>query len=214
MYNDDYIIAVDENGQPYIAHADWGELSGRAVKYIKKFIGPNGKMRYIYDTAVRKGKTAAKKAWGSKVGRWIDSHDAGITEEIMRKRLHRKARKAEANMDARSASRYANRAAELRKEAKTEREAAKAAVRRRTEPLKTKAKDVLGYDEKERYEKLMKSYQRLAEMAQKDPGSVSKNELERRHQDMLDARKAYTRTAKGALDYIQTRRKIRKSAGK
>lgn len=130
MYDNDYIIAVNENGQPYIAHrvdaggaggrAPWGSKSGRRPLYIaKKFV--NGKLQYIYDRA----KAGAKKAWGSKAGRWIDSHDAGLSEEIMRRRLHRKANKAFKNNDGASARRYAHRAAELRDEAKAERQVVK-----------------------------------------------------------------------------------------
>ena len=149
MYNNDYIIAVDENGQAYIAHrADAGGANGagqstRRTKYIAKF--PNlyrmGKTAYAYTQQQaeamrrhaqglgRKAKTGAKKAWGSKVGRWIDEHDAGISEEIMRRRLHRKANKAFKNNDGASARKYARRAAELRDEAKAERSAAKKAIK-------------------------------------------------------------------------------------
>lgn len=55
MYNDDYVILVDENGQPYIAHAfgdgvraKWGSLKGRATRYIEKVKTKNGKWRYFY----------------------------------------------------------------------------------------------------------------------------------------------------------------------
>lgn len=52
MYNDDYVIFVDEKGQPYIAHASvkaaWGSVSGRAKKYIDKVKTKNGKWRYFY----------------------------------------------------------------------------------------------------------------------------------------------------------------------
>lgn len=221
MYNNDYVIAVDENGQPYIAHAfgdrakaAWGSLSGRATTYIDKIVGPNGKVRYIYETAKRKGKTAAKKAWGSKAGRWIDSHDAGITERIMEKRLIRKGRKAYKSGNREDAMRYSRRANELRKEGRDEMNAARESVRRRTEPVRSKAKDVLGYDEQERFEQARKRYNDLAKTAKQYPDSVSAAELERRRQDMLDAQKAYTRTAKGALEYLNARRKVRKSTRK
>lgn len=221
MYNNDYIIAVDENGQPYIAHAfgdrakaAWGSLSGRATTYIDKIVGPNGKVRYIYETAKRKGKTAAKKAWGSKAGRWIDSHDAGVTEEIMRRRLKRKTKKAFDSGDAKSARRYAHRAAELRDEAKGEREAAKESIRKRTEPIRTAAKNAYGYDEQERFEQARKRYNDLQLTARRYPDSVNAAELERRRQEMLDAQKAYTRTAKGALEYLNAKRKVRKAIKK
>lgn len=128
MYNNDYIVAIDENGQPYIAHAfgdraraAWGSLKGTATKYKEKIPLGNGKYRYVYEQA----KKAAKKAWGSKAGRWIDEHDAGISEEIMRQRAKRKSRAAFKKGDATTARQYAHRAAELRDEAKSERERAK-----------------------------------------------------------------------------------------
>ena len=118
MYNNDYIIAVDENGQPFIAHAyatdgkgsnsrqgirngfkagigpglraAWGSLSGRKPKYDRKEF-KNGRWNYIYDEA----KKAAKKAWGSKAGRFIDEHDAGLSERLMANRQRRKAKQAD-----------------------------------------------------------------------------------------------------------------------
>lgn len=132
MYNNDYIIAVDENGSPYIAHANaaggadgagraaWGSGTGRRPLYIAKEI-VNGKLRYIYDRA----KSGAKRAWGSKAGRWIDEHDAGISEEILRRRAKRKSRAAFKKGDAATARQYAHKAAELRDEARDERARAK-----------------------------------------------------------------------------------------
>ena len=118
MYNNDYIIAVDENGQPYIAHAyatddkgrnsrqgirngfkagvgsglraAWGSLSGRKPTYSRKEF-KNGRWNYIYD----KVKNATKKAWGSKAGRWIDDHDAGLSERLLANRQRRKAKQAD-----------------------------------------------------------------------------------------------------------------------
>lgn len=214
MYND-YIITVDENGEPYIAHAfGIGSWIKRVVKYDKKEPDGKGGWRYYYNTVKRKAGTAAKKAWGSKAGRWIDSHDAGITEEIMRRRLHRKAKKAFKNNDGASARRYSHRAAELRDEAKSERDATKESIRRRTEPIRTAAKNAYGYDEQERFEEARKRYNDLAMTARRYPDSVNPAELERRRQAMLDAQKAYTRTAKGALEYLNAKRKVRKATKK
>ena len=68
----DYIVLVDENGQPYIAHGIWSKArdaanSGRkkATKYIEK-IGEGAKARYFYtkeelDAYYNKGKQKAKK---------------------------------------------------------------------------------------------------------------------------------------------------------
>lgn len=48
MYNDDYIIAIDENGQPYIAHA-FGDGYRRAkAKYLEKVRTKSGAWRYLY----------------------------------------------------------------------------------------------------------------------------------------------------------------------
>lgn len=218
MYNNDYIIAVDENGQPYIAHAfgdkvkaAWGSIKGTATKYKDKIPIGNGKFRYVYDTVKRKAGTAAKMAWRSKAGRWIDSHDAGITEEIMRKRLKRKFKSAVKKGDYQNAGRYGRRAAELRDEARGEREAAKASIRRRAESVRDKAKDVLGYDEKERYDKLFKSYQQLVAMHKKDPSSVSTKEIDRRRQDAMDAYDEYSKTAKGMVDNWKQQRSLRRA---
>ena len=68
----DYIVLVDENGQPYIAHGIWSKArdaanSGRkkATKYIEK-IGEGAKARYFYtkeelDAYYNKGKQKAKQ---------------------------------------------------------------------------------------------------------------------------------------------------------
>ena len=47
----DYIVAVDENGQPYLAHAgENGGWKNRATKYLGKFpnLYGNGKTAYAY----------------------------------------------------------------------------------------------------------------------------------------------------------------------
>lgn len=59
----DYIVAFDENGQPYIAHA-WGK--GTAHKYIEKW-GEGAKARYFYtkqelEAALGRGKEAVSRA--------------------------------------------------------------------------------------------------------------------------------------------------------
>ena len=128
MYNNDYIIAVDENGQPYISHAfgdgikkKWGELTGRATKYLQKIRRPDGTYRYVYDTA----KKVGKKAWGSKAGRWIDEHDAGISERLMARRASRKAKQSAKRGDHDAAKYYARRSRELNQESAAERNRAK-----------------------------------------------------------------------------------------
>jgi hypothetical protein len=129
MYNN-YIIAVDENGSPYIAHAKGeGSWVNKVVQYVRKVPLGNGKFRYVYNTTKRKATTAAKKAWGSKVGRWIDSHDAGITERIMANRLSRKSKKASKKGYHDDAMAYSKRSSELRKESRDERNAAKERIK-------------------------------------------------------------------------------------
>ena len=145
MYNNDYIIAVDENGQPYIAHANaaggadgagrapWGSNTGRKPLYkAKEFI--NGKLRYIYDT----GKKVGKKAWGSKAGRWIDEHDAGISERLMANYYRRKGKKADKSGRHQDAENYRSRAMSLYREGKDE----SSAARERLRSLTTRKKKV------------------------------------------------------------------------
>lgn len=217
MYNNDYIVAIDENGQPYIAHAfgdkaraAWGSLKGTATKYKEKIPLGNGKYRYVYEQA----KKAAKKAWGSKAGRFIDEHDAGISERLMARRASRKAKQSAKNGDSNAAKYYARRSRELNQESAREHNAAKESIRKRTEPIRTAAKNAYGYDEKERFDAARKRYNDLQKTAKQYPDSVSAAELERRRQDMLDAQKAYTRTAKGALEYLNAKRKVKKATKK
>ena len=50
----DYIIAFDENGSPYIAHAFWNRKKDgqkKDHKYIQRVKGKNGLWRYFYDQA-------------------------------------------------------------------------------------------------------------------------------------------------------------------
>ncbi len=87
MQNSNYVVLIDENGQPYLAHSIWdraknaygsarsaaGKAYGsarsagnRAVKYIEK-IGDGAKARYFYTqdelkAYYNKGKNAAKNA--------------------------------------------------------------------------------------------------------------------------------------------------------
>lgn len=53
-YND-YIILIDENGSPYIAHGKgWNTWKNRITKYKDKIPLGNGKFRYIYDETKEK----------------------------------------------------------------------------------------------------------------------------------------------------------------
>lgn len=206
MYNNDYIIAVDENGQPYIAHANGeGNWLNKAVKYIKKEMGPDGKMRYYYNTAKRKAGTAAKMAWRSKAGRWIDSHDAGITERIMEKRLIRKGKKAYKSGNREDAMRYSRRANELRKEGRDEMRAAKEniAAKKKAAYDKTvgRAKDWLGYDEREARDK---AYQALLN------GSYNERTKAGKEHRLKETQDAYSKTLLGRYDKLKSQYQVAK----
>ena len=133
MAYNDYVILVDENGQPYIAHGERYQrfragLKNRAHKYLEKF--PNlyrtGATAYAYTedqlrqmrnyarTGGRKVKSAAKKA-----ARYIDDHDAGITERIQARALEGKAKRV-GKKDRDAGNELAVEAARLRRQAKSE----------------------------------------------------------------------------------------------
>ena len=142
MYNNDYIIAVDENGQPYIAHAyatdgkgsnysqgarNASGIRGKVHAYLEKVKTKTGKWRYLYtpEEVAALGKRAAKKAWGSKAGRWIDEHDAGISERLMANRQRRKAKQADKAGRHQEAEERRAKAMSLYRESKDEGERAK-----------------------------------------------------------------------------------------
>lgn len=62
----DYMICIDENGSPYLAHALFGNRKGGQKKdhdYIERIIGKNGKWRYFYtQEQVKAYGNKAKKA--------------------------------------------------------------------------------------------------------------------------------------------------------
>lgn len=196
MYNNDYIIGVDENGQPYIAHswlgdkarAAWGSLKNHKPKYIsKEYV--NGKVRYIYERA----KAGAKRAWGSKAGRFIDEHDAGISEKLMEKRALRKA-KQQAKKGNRGAEKYyAHRAMQLHQESAKERQAAKEAVKSKYNKTKDKVKDWYGEDEKRNLE--------LARNAYVHGGYNERTKTGNKHR-FEEALNEYMKTPKGKLEYL------------
>ena len=212
MYNNDYIIAVDENGQPYIAHAfgdgirkKWGELTGRATTYVQKIKRPDGTFRYIYDTA----KKAGKKAWGSKVGRFIDEHDAGVSERLMARRASRKAKQSAKKGDRDAAKYYARRSRELNQESAAERNRAKrtvdAARQKAYDKTVGRVKDYLGYDEREARDK---AYQALLN------GSYNeRTEAGKRHR-LKETQDAYAKTLLGRYDQWNSRRKVKKATKK
>lgn len=212
MYNNDYIIAVDANGQPYIAHAfgdgirkKWGELTGRATTYVQKIKRPDGTFRYIYDTA----KKAGKKAWGSKVGRFIDEHDAGVSERLMARRASRKAKQSAKKGDRDAAKYYARRSRELNQESAAERNRAKrtvdAARQKAYDSTVGRVKDYLGYDEREARDK---AYQALLN------GSYNeRTEAGKRHR-LKETQDAYAKTLLGRYDQWNSRRKVKKATKK
>lgn len=212
MYNNDYIIAVDENGQPYIAHAfgdgirkKWGELTGRATTYVQKIKRPDGTFRYIYDTA----KKAGKKAWGSKVGRFIDEHDAGVSERLMARRASRKAKQSAKKGDRDAAKYYARRSRELNQESAAERNRAKrtvdAARQKAYDSTVGRVKDYLGYDEREARDK---AYQALLN------GSYNeRTEAGKRHR-LKETQDAYAKTLLGRYDQWNSRRKVKNATKK
>lgn len=212
MYNNDYIIAVDENGQPYIAHAfgdgirkKWGELTGRATTYVQKIKRPDGTFRYIYDTA----KKAGKKAWGSKVGRFIDEHDAGVSERLMARRASRKAKQSAKKGDRDAAKYYARRSRELNQESAAERNRAKrtvdAARQKAYDSTVGRVKDYLGYDEREARDK---AYQALLN------GSYNeRTEAGKRHR-LKETQDAYAKTLLGRYDQWNSRQKVKKATKK
>lgn len=133
MAYNDYVILVDENGQPYIAHGERYQrfrnaLKNRAHKYLEKF--PNlyraGATAYAYTedqvrqmrnyarTGGRKAVAAAKRA-----GRYIDDHDAGLTERIQAGRLSRKAKRV-GKKDRDAGEAMNAEASRLRRQAKSE----------------------------------------------------------------------------------------------
>lgn len=212
MYNNDYIIAVDENGQPYIAHAfgdgirkKWGELTGRATTYVQKIKRPDGTFRYIYDTA----KKAGKKAWASKAGRFIDEHDAGVSERLMARRASRKAKQSAKKGDRDAAKYYARRSRELNQESAAERNRAKrtvdAARQKAYDSTVGRVKDYLGYDEREARDK---AYQALLN------GSYNeRTEAGKRHR-LKETQDAYAKTLLGRYDQWNSHRKVKKATKK
>lgn len=125
MTYNDYVILVDENGTPYIAHGERYQRfknnlkNSRAVKYLARF--PNfygmGKTAYAYTeqqlrnlrNGGRKAATAVKNT-AKKAAQYVDDHDAGLTERMQANRLHRQSLRAGRKGDT-------NKAAALEREA-------------------------------------------------------------------------------------------------
>lgn len=119
--NNDYVILINENGEPYIAHSLVGNIRSewKSHKYVGKERLPNGKYRYFYSPeelkaflqgVARRTKNDAKQSYdkaknsarsakdtikknanqtmenvrkaGKKTAKWVDDHDAGLTETL------------------------------------------------------------------------------------------------------------------------------------
>lgn len=222
MYDNDYIVLMDENGTPYLAHAyatdgkgsnrmagirnafkgfaPWGSKTGNTHKYKEKIPLGNGKFRYVYEQA----KKAAKKAWGSKAGRWIDEHDAGLSERLMSGVYGRKKRRAQKSGDRDAASYYSKRQQALKYEGRREGKAAKDAVRGAKEAAIDRVKDRLGYDEREAYENALRLYRN--ESRQGKPKTEAQREGHWQSGRRLDAAKeAYDNTILGRYDKLSKR---------
>ena len=62
MYNDDFVIMVDESGQPYIAHAFGDGFRRAGSKYLEKVKTKSGMWRYLYTPEEVRALGQARKA--------------------------------------------------------------------------------------------------------------------------------------------------------
>lgn len=128
MYDNDYIVLIDENGQPYIAHAFGDRIKNYASnrknhKYIQRFDnywGP-GKHAYAYSQAEVKMYNAGRRLGkgAKKAAQWLDDHDAGLTERVQARSLERKANRV-GKKDRDAGNALAVEAARLRRQGKSE----------------------------------------------------------------------------------------------
>ena len=128
MYDNDYIVLIDENGQPYIAHAFGDRIKNYASnrknhKYIQRFDnywGP-GKHAYAYSQAEVKMYNAGRRLGkgAKKAAQWLDDHDAGLTERVQARSLERKANRV-GKKDRDAGNALAVEAARLRRQSRDE----------------------------------------------------------------------------------------------
>ena len=226
MYNNDYIVMIDVNGQPFIAHAfgdkakaAWGSLSGRAVKYKDKVRTAGGGWRSIYDTVTDKLGYDERDAYRAalRLNRGVSRHGTPKTEAQregkwqVRRRLD-SAKEAYDNTvlgkidkarkkikDTASSARVKSRRAKhaVEKYANTSLASIKDSYGKTKDKAADKIKDKLGYDEEERYNKMRDQYQALVDTSKRYPDSVSAAEIERRRQDMVKAREELEKTLHG-----------------
>lgn len=120
MYDNDYIVLIDENGQPYIAHA----------KFIDKIKTAAGKFRYFYDA-----------------------------DEL--KAYYENLRNTASNAARNTVNRVQTVATNTRN-----------TVNRTARNAKEKARDVLGYDEFDRYERALDRTAAAKQRAEANPNSA------------------------------------------
>lgn len=139
MTENDYVILVDENGTPYIAHA-FGDRFRTMMnrrknhKYIQRFDnywGP-GKHAYAYTNAEVKLYSAGRRAKNAvkKAAKYVDDHDAGLTEAIQARSARRKKNRAIKTGDTQGISKYTRQEGRLREQSRQERNAAANTIRR------------------------------------------------------------------------------------
>lgn len=135
MTDNDYVILVDENGTPYIAHGERYQRfknnlkNSRAVKYLARF--PNfygmGKTAYAYTeqqlrnlrNGGRKAATAVQNT-AKKAAKYVDDHDAGLTEAIGARAAQRRVNRALHKGDTEAAEKNARKAYRLREQSRRE----------------------------------------------------------------------------------------------
>lgn len=107
MAYNDYIILIDENGSPYIAHKQvqgtdasgggtgkgrwWNTWKNRVTKYKEKIPLGNGKFRYVYDETTKKVGSGIRKA-KKNFDRNVLGSSAKITRDVARQNYTNAAR--------------------------------------------------------------------------------------------------------------------------
>ena len=146
MYDNDYIVLIDENGQPYIAHA----------KFIDKIKTAAGKFRYFYDADELKAYYENLRNTASNAARNTVNRVQTIATNT-RNTVNRTARNA-----------------------------------------KEKARDVLGYDEFDRYERAWDRTAAAKQRAEANPNSAyAQAEVDRAEANEARAHDEYLHTPLG-----------------
>lgn len=182
MYNDDYIIAIDENGQPYIAHA-FGDGYRRAkAKYLDKVRTKSGAWRYLYTPE----EVAA-------LGRERRAKKAGVKD-------------TQGLQEYQTAQYEANKA---RSRVKSNRAQLKKNISNAPTKAKNKVKDWAGYDERESRDIARKNYWASKNKYGPNKGEGSKT---RHLRDVAETQQAkYDKTLLGKVEKTKSRMKRAKS---